>query len=94
MNRYEVTFHPAFLEAANAAAEIEEERLKLQCVLEHDTFERVRAIIEEQEPHKRAAYYGTICEAACAGEDFARVESLRDIADVYARFAVRRALGE
>lgn len=94
MNGHEVTFHPAFLEAVKAAAEIDEERVKLQCVLEHDTFERVRVIVEAQEPRKRAAYYGTIYEAACAGEDFSRVESLRDIADIYARFAVRRAFGE
>ena len=94
MNGHEVTFHPAFVEAVKAAAEIGEEQLKLQCVLEHDTFERVRAIIEAQEPRKRAAYYGTIYEAVCAGEDFSRVESLRDIADIYAHFIVRRIFGE
>lgn len=94
MNGHEVTFHPAFAEAVKATAEIGEERLKLQSVLEHGTFERVQKTVEAQELRKRVAYYGMIYEAVCAGEDFSRVESLQDIADIYARFAVRRAFGE
>lgn len=94
MNDYRVTFHPDFAEAVKRAAELDEERTKLQTVLEPETFERVRKIVETQDARKRAAYYGTIREAVCAGEDFSRVESIKDIADVYARFVVRRALGE
>jgi|GEM_PF-4654353 len=89
-----VTFHPAFVEAVKAVEELGKERVNLQAVLEPETFERVREIIEAQAVEKRAAYYGTICEAVCAGEDFSHVESLRDIADIYARFIVRRALEE
>lgn len=73
---------------------LEEERAKLQCVMEPRTFEQVREIVEAQEARKRVAFYGTIYDAACAGEDFSRVESLKDVADIYARFVVRRAFGE
>lgn len=89
-----ITFHPAFGEAIKTVEKIDEERTRLQMVLEPETFERVRRIVEEQETKRRAAFYGTICEAVCAGEDFSHVESIKDIADVYARFVVRRALGE
>lgn len=90
-----VTFHPALVETVKAVvAELGKERVNLQAVMEPETFERVREIIEAQAIEKRAAYYGTICEAVCAGEDFSHVQSLRDIADIYARFIVRRALGE
>lgn len=94
MNECKVTFHPAFVQAIKSAAELEEERTRLQMVMEKSTFERVRGIIETQPAEKRAAYYGTICEATCAGQDFSRVESLEDIADIYARFIVGRAFGE
>ena len=94
MNECKVTFHPAFAQAIKNAAELEEERTRLQMVMEKSTFERVRGIIETQPAKKRAAYYGTICEATCAGQDFSRVESLEDIADIYARFIVGRAFGE
>lgn len=94
MNQNSVTFHPAFTEAIKATVELDEERVKLQTVLEPRTFERVRAIIERQPAEKRAAFYGTIFEAVCAGEDFSRVQSIEDIGEVYARFIVRRALGE
>ena len=91
MNECKVTFHPAFVEAVKDAAELEEERTRLQTVIGADTFERVRRIIEAQPERKRAAYYWTICKAACAGQDFSRVESLEDIADIYARFIIGRA---
>lgn len=91
MNECKVTFHPAFTEAIRNAAELEEERARLQMVMEKSTFERVRRIVEAQPAGKRAAYYGTICEAACAGQDFSGVESLKDIADIYARFIIGRA---
>ena len=91
MNECKVTFHPVFVEAVKDAAELEEERTRLQTVMENDTFERVREIIEVQPARKRAAFYGTIYEATCAGQDFSRVESLEDIADIYARFIIGRA---
>lgn len=89
-----VTFHPALVETVKAVAELGKERVNLQAVLEPETFERVREIIEAQAIEKRAAYYGTICEAVCAGENFSQVESIRDIADIYAQFIVRRELEE
>ena len=70
MNDYRVTFHPNFTEAIKRAAELDEERTKLQTVLEPETFERVRKIVEAQDASKRAAYYGTIRDAVCGGEDF------------------------
>ena len=94
MNECKVTFHPAFVEAIRNAAELEEERARLQMVMEKSTFERVRRIVEAQPAEKRAAYYGTICEATCAGQDFSSVESLKDIADIYARFIIGRAFEE
>jgi len=94
MNYYNVTFHPAVKEAIRDALERDEERAKLQTVLEPRTFERVREIVERQPAEKRAAFYGTICEAVCAGEDFSKVQSIDDIGGVYARFIVRRAFGE
>lgn len=93
MNDYRVTFHPNFTEAVKRAAELDEERTKLQTVLEPETFERVRKIVEAQDASKRAAYYGTICEAVCGGEDFSKVESIRDIAEIYASFIVGRTFG-
>lgn len=93
MEKNNVTFHPAFVAAIRAEAEREEERVKLQTVVGPQTFERVRDIVEQQPAEKRAAFYGTICEATCAGEDFSRVESIEDIGEIYARFIVRRVLG-
>ena len=93
MNECKVTFHPVFVEAVKDAAELDEERTRLQAVMGADTFERVRAIIEAQPARKRAAFYGTIYEATCAGQDFSRVESLEDIADIYARFIIGREIG-
>lgn len=93
MNDYRVTFHPDFAEAVKRAAELDEERTMLQTVLEPETFERVRKIVEAQEAGKRATYYGTIREAVCGGEDFSKVESIKDIADIYARFIIGRAFG-
>lgn len=93
MNGYSVTFHPDFAEAVKRAAELDEERTMLQTVLEPETFERVRKIVEAQDARKRAAYYGTIREAVCGGEDFSKAESIRDIADIYARFIVGRSFG-
>lgn len=75
-------------------AELEEARIQLQMVLEPEIFERVRRIIEAQDVRKRAAYYGTIVEAVCAGKDFSRVESIKDITDIYARFIIGRTFGE
>ena len=37
------------------------------------------------------AFYLTIYEATCAGQNFSRVESLEDIADIYARFIIGQA---
>ena len=91
MNECKVTFHPAFVEAGKDAAELDEERTRLQSVMENGTFERVRGIIEAQPARKWAAFYGTIYEATCAGQDFSRVESLEDIADIYTRFIIGRA---
>jgi hypothetical protein len=88
-----VLFHPAFIEAIKETQETDEQRARLQVVLEPPTFERVCRIVEGEAARKRAAFYGTIFEAACAGEDFSKVESIRDIADIYARFVVRGALG-
>jgi len=90
---YAIKYSPEFLKAARDAAELDEERTKLQTVLEPETFERVRQIVEAQDIRKRAAYYGTILEAARAGEDFSRVESIRDIADIFALFIIGRAFG-
>ena len=52
MNECKVTFHPVFVEAVKDAAELEEERTRLQTVMENDTFERVREIIEVQPDRK------------------------------------------
>jgi len=71
VDNYAIKYSPEFLKAAHDAAELDEERTKLQTVLEPETFERVRQIVEAQDRRKRAAYYGTILEAARAGEDFA-----------------------
>ena len=90
MNECKVTFHPVFVEAVKDAAELDEERTRLQAVMGADTFERVRAIIEAQPARKRAAFYGTIYEATCAGLFFARVYSLEEIADLYAGFIMGR----
>jgi len=94
VNECKVTFHPAFVEAAKGVAELEEERWRLQTIMNAGTFERVRRIVEAQPARKRAAYYGTICEAARAGQDFSHVETLEDIADIYARFIIGRAFGD
>lgn len=91
MNECKVTFHPAFVEAVKDAAELDEERTRLQSVMENGTFERVRGIIEAQPARKRATFYWTIYEATCAGQNFSRVESLEDIADIYARFIIGQA---
>ena len=91
MNECKVTFHPAFVEAVKDAAELDEERTRLQAAMGADTFERVRGIIEAQPARKRAAFYWTIYEATCAGQNFSRVESLEDIADIYARFIIGQA---
>lgn len=53
MNDYRVTFHPNFAEAIKRAAELNEERTMLQTVLEPETFERVRKIVEAQDASKR-----------------------------------------
>ena len=86
MNECKVTFHPVFVEAVKDAAELDEERTRLQAVMGADTFERVRAIIEAQPARKRAAFYGTIYEATCAGLYFPRVYSREDIAQISAGF--------
>ena len=91
MNECKVTFHPVFMEAVKDAAELDEERTRLQSVMENGTFERVRGIIEAQPARQRAAFYWTIYEATCAGQNFSRVESLEDIADIYARFIIGQA---
>ncbi len=93
MADYVIKYSPEFLKVARGAAELDEERTKLQTVLEPEIFERVRQIVEAQDRRKRAAYYGTIFEAVCAGEDFSRVESIRDIADIFARFIIGQAFG-
>lgn len=89
-----IAFHPAFCEAVTQSVELEEKRLRAAAVLGPDGFGRVREIIESEELRKRAAFYETIAEAACAGEDFSKVESIRDIGNIYARFVVRRAFRE
>lgn len=89
-----VKFHPAFPQMVAKIAELEEARTRLQMVLEPEIFERIRQIIEAQDMRKRAAYYGTIVEAVCAGKDFSRVESIKDIADIYAQFIIGRAFEE
>ncbi len=90
MADYAIKYHPEFLKVARDAAELDEERTKLQTVLEPETFDRVRQIVEAQDIRKRAAYYGTIFEAARAGEDFSHVESIRDIGDIFTRFIIGR----
>ena len=91
MNECKVTFHPVFVEAVKDAAELDEERTRLQAVMGADTFERVRAIIEAQPARKRAAFYGTIYEATCAGLFLARVHAVAASAAISARFICGRA---
>ena len=74
MNECKVTFHPVFMEAVKDAAELDEERTRLQSVMENGTFERVPGIIEAQPARKRAAFYATIYEPTCAGQHFSREE--------------------
>lgn len=93
MDDYKVTFHPTLSEMVKSAAEVDTERTRLQMVMDRETFERVRQIIEAQEAGKRAAFYGTVREAVCAGEDFSRVETIQDIGDIYARFIIGQAFG-
>lgn len=88
-----ITWNPAIKPALAALVELEEERNRAAAVLGSEIFERVRRIVEGQPIEKRAAFYGTVSEAACAGEDFSRVGSISDIGDIYARFIVRRTLG-
>ena len=38
MNECKVTFHPVFAEAVKNAAELDEERTRLQTVMENETF--------------------------------------------------------
>lgn len=91
VNGLEVTFHPAFEEAVKDVVDLEENQIRLQTVMEKDTFNRVREIIESQPVRKRAAFYGTIYDAVCAGYDFSCVKSLEDIADIYAKFIIEKA---
>jgi hypothetical protein len=94
MMNYNVYLHPALKHAIEATMELEKARLKLQTVLGKETFEKVKNIIENEEAGKRAAFYETITEAACYGSDFSKVETIKDIADIYARFIIKRAFGE
>ena len=89
-----VAFRPALNYAVEEAVKLEEERSRAAVILGPETFERVRGIVEKQDLQKRAAFYGTITEAACAGEDFSQVDSIEDIGGIYARFVVRRNFGE
>lgn len=89
-----VVWNSAIKQIIEAAAELQEEKNRAAAVLGPETFERVQKIVDRERPDKRAAFYGTISEAACAGEDFSNVEAMDDIAGIYARFAIRRAFGE
>ena len=86
-----IKLHPAVPQMMANIAELEEARTQLQMVLEPALPIYDGQIIEAQDVRKRAAYYGTIVEAVCAGKDFSRVESIQDIADIYARFIIGRA---
>lgn len=89
-----IAFRPTLKYAMEEAVKLGEEQNRAAAVLGPETFERVRGIVEKQDLQKRAAFYGTITEAACAGEDFSQVDSIEDIGGIYARFVVRRTFGE
>ena len=86
MNECKVFFHPAFAEAVKDVAKLDEERTRLQTVMENNAFERVRRIIETQPLRTRTALYWSIYKATCAGQDFSRVDSMKDIAYIYTQF--------
>lgn len=88
-----ITWNPVIKPALAALVELEEERNRAVAVLGTEIFGRVREIVEGQPMEKRAAFYGTITEAACAGEDFSQVDSIADIGNIYAQFIVRRTFG-
>lgn len=90
VNGSKVVFHPVFEEALKDAVELDENRIRLQTVMESNVFNRIMEIVESQPVRKRSAYYGTIYEAVCAGYDFSRVKSLNDIGDIYAQFIIRK----
>ncbi|MGE4484583.1 MAG: hypothetical protein AB7C97_05655 [Oscillospiraceae bacterium] len=103
MSKDKVTFHPALINALAAHSGLSSESIKeslkyetvmavLKIVVGENTFQRVRLIIEREDFWKRAAYYSTISDAARAGYDFSNVETLRDIADIYAHYFVYKNL--
>ena len=66
MNECKVTFHPVFAEALKNVAELDEERTRLQTVVENETFERVRGIIEAQPARKS----NRVLQVRTAGREF------------------------
>lgn len=88
-----ISFHPAFKWLIEAAAELDKERTQAAAILGRGAYQRVEAIIEAQPIEKRAAFYGTITEAALGGSDFSTVETIDDIGSIYARFIIGRAFG-
>lgn len=92
-NHSHITFHPALVSLIEAEVELEETRCRAAVVLGPEVFRRVSKIVEAERSDKRAAFYETIAEAACAGNDFSRVETIRDIGEIYAQFIIKRAFG-
>lgn len=68
---------------------LDEQRARANVVLGPSVFARVSAIVDKEPDYKRASFYETICTAALAGYDFSAVESIRDIAEVYAHYFLR-----
>ena len=61
MNECKVFFHPAFAEAVKDVAKLDEERTRLQTVMENNAFERVRRIIETQPLRSEERRVGKEC---------------------------------
>ena len=75
MNECKVFFHPAFAEAVKDVAKLDEERTRLQTVMENNTFERVRRIIETQPLRTRTALYWSIYKATRSEEHTSELQS-------------------
>lgn len=74
--------------------ESDEQRSRASVVLGPSVFACVSAIVGKEPVRKQAAFYETICTAALSGYDFSEVESIKDIADVYAHYFVRNIIGD
>ena len=100
LEAYRVKFNGCclFLDYVNnmARAEVQkqverqENEIKLETILGKELADHILEIIMEQDEDKQDAFLETTIEAAMAGADYSRCQTMDDVADVYARWLIGR----